>query len=346
MKFALTVTTILILLTATGSAVFGASAASTPVTMMFAGDILLDGYVGTQIKKFGIHYPWMKVAPSLRKADIAFANLETSVSVRGKPEANKMFTFRSEPKTLDGLKAAGVDGVSLANNHILDYGTQAMLDTMVHLDRRGIGRTGAGSSRDQAFKPYVKTVKGKKIAILGVSNVFSSSSWAAGAEKPGAASALTEEPLLSHVQKISSGSDFTVVYLHWNKEFQYTPEGYSRTLAKKLIDHGADLIVGAHSHTVMGGEFYKHKPIYYSLGNFIFNQSARGGPKTVLSMMLSVTVLDGKVTGRIIPAKIIGGQPRLMDAKFNAAMYAHFNKYSYNAKASATGIVTEKTSGK
>lgn len=318
-----------------------ASSATDPIKLAFAGDILLDGFVGDQIARYGVNFPFVKVAPVLQKADIAFANLETPVSIRGKAEV-KNFTFRAKPAVLSGLTYAGIDGVSLANNHILDFGKDAMLDTLVHLDRNKIGRTGAGKDEEEAFKPYTKTVKGKKIAILGVSRVLSGASWTAGKDKPGAASAYTLKPMLSVIQKLSKENDFTVVYIHWNEEFKDYPEKYARTLAKQMIDSGADMILGAHSHCLMGIEYYKHKPIYYSLGNFVFNRSTRGGEKTTNSMLVNFEISDAKVTSKITPVKIIGGQPNFMDDSYNRKTIKLMNTLSYNAVIDANGRVTEK----
>lgn len=309
-----------------------------PITLVFAGDILLDGFVGDQIAARGVNYPFEKVAPVMKKADLAFANLETPVSIRGKAE-NKTFAFRSKPETLKGLVYAGIDGVTLANNHILDYGQQAMLDTLIHLDRNGIGYTGAGKNVQEAFKPYVKTVKGRKIAVIGASRVLSGTSWHAGADKPGAASAYSEEPLLGTIKKSAKENDFTVVYMHWNQEFKDYPEAYARSLAKKMIDSGADLIVGAHSHCLMGVEFYQNKPIYYSLGNFVFNRSTRGGDKTLDSMLLHVTLQGQTVSTSVTPVKILRGQPNYMDEKYNKQTIALLNKLSYNAQVDAKGNV-------
>ncbi|MCL6602740.1 MAG: CapA family protein [Paenibacillus sp.] len=312
-----------------------------PIHLVFAGDILLDGYVGDQIDQFGVNYPFVKVAPMLKKADMSFANLETPVSIRGNP-ADKMFAFRSEPKTLKGLVYAGIDGVSLANNHVLDYGKVAMLDTLIHLDRNKIGHTGAGKNSIEAFTPYVKTIQGKKIAVLGVSRVLSDSSWYAGSTHAGAASAYTLQPMLSEIKKSSLANDFTVVYIHWNEEFKDYPEPYARTLAKQIIDSGADMIIGAHSHCLMGVEYYKHKPIYYSLGNFVFNRSTRGGDKTLQSMMVNIEIKGSAVTGQITPVKIIRGQPQLMDDKYNQETIKIMNKLSYNAKINSKGVVSEE----
>lgn len=311
------------------------------ITLTFAGDILLDGFVGEQIARYGVNFPFAKVAPALQKADIAFANLETPVSIRGKA-AEKTFAFRSKPAALGGLKFAGIDGVSLANNHILDYGQVAMLDTLTHLDRYKIGHTGAGSNIDQAFKPYVKTVKGKRVAILGASRVLSGPSWYAGKNSPGAASAYTAEPLLGAIRKSAKDNDYTIVYLHWNEEFKDYPEPYARTLAKQMIDSGADIILGAHSHCLMGIEYYKHKPIYYSLGNFVFNRSTRGGEKTLLSMLADFTISKSGISSRIRPVKIIGGQPNFMGEAYNKETIRQMNQLSFNAKIAADGAVSEK----
>ncbi|GGH24333.1 CapA family protein [Paenibacillus segetis] len=312
------------------------------IRLTFVGDILLDGYVGDQIAKFGVNYPFEKVAPKLKQADMAFANLETPVSTKGKPVDNKTFVFRSKPTALAGLVYAGVDGVTVANNHILDYGKDAMLDTIVQLNKYKIGYTGAGKNIKEAFSPYVKTIKDKKIAVLGVSRVLSGPSWYAGEKNAGAASAYTLEPLLTEIKKSTQENDFTIVYLHWNEEFKDYPEPYARKLAKQMIDSGADMIIGAHSHCLMGIEYYQHKPIYYSLGNFVFNRSTRGGDKTLDSMIVDFEIKGSKITSKITPVKIIHGQPNFMPEAYNKKTIKLLNKLSYNAKIDAHGNVTEK----
>lgn len=333
----------LVLLFVPAPGAYGAKApgAEKDITLAFAGDILLDGFVGEQIAAYGVKFPFVKVAPALQQADLAFANLETPVSTRGKPAA-KSFVFRSHPATLAGLSFAGIDGVTLANNHILDYGPDAMLDTLSYLDQYKLGHTGAGKNAAEAFMPYTKQIKGKRIAILGASRVLSGPSWHAGASRPGAASAYEPEPLLQAIRKSAQTDDYTIVYMHWNEEFKDYPLKESRTLARQMIDSGADIILGAHSHTLMGIEYYKHKPIYYSLGNFVFNRSTRGGEKTVHSMLLRFTISGEELSARITPVKIIGGQPNLMGAAYNKETIGLLNRLSYNARIGADGAVTEK----
>ncbi|QQZ59040.1 CapA family protein [Paenibacillus sonchi] len=336
------VITLVLFLLIPGQAAFSQEASpQEKINLAFAGDILLDGFVGDQIAKYGVNFPFAKVAPALKKADIAFANLETPVSVRGKA-AEKTFAFRSKPAALAGLNAAGIDGVTLANNHILDFGQDAMLDTLVHLDKYKIGHTGAGKNSNEAFRPYVQTVKNQKIAILGVSRVLSSPSWYAGKNNPGAASAYTPEPMLGAIKKSAKENDYTIVYIHWNNEFKDYPEPYARNLAKQMIDSGADIIIGAHSHCLMGIEYYKHKPIYYSLGNFVFNRSTRGGDKTIHSMLVNFEISNNRVKSRITPVKITGGQPNFMGEAYNKDTIKRMNQLSFNAVIAADGAVSEK----
>ncbi|WP_256700610.1 CapA family protein [Paenibacillus sp. P46E] len=341
-RFAVITLTFIVLLLIPAPAVFSQDAsAGDKVNLVFAGDILLDGFVGDQIAKYGVNFPFAKVAPVLKKADIAFANLETPVSVRGQA-AEKTFAFRSKPTALAGLNYAGIDGVTVANNHILDFGQNAMLDTLVHLDKYKIGHTGAGKNIDEAYRPFTQTVQGKKIAILGVSRVLSSPSWYAGKNSPGAASAYTPEPLMSAIQQSAKANDYTIVYIHWNNEFKDYPENYARKLAKQMIDSGADIIIGAHSHCLMGIEYYKHKPIYYSLGNFVFNRSTRGGDKTLHSMLVNFEISNNGISGRITPVKIIGGQPNFMGEAYNQDTIKRMNQLSFNARVAANGAVSEK----
>lgn len=157
-----------------------------PITINFVGDILQDNEVDSHIKKSGMDYPFKATSSVLKSADLTFGNLETSVSTRGKP-AVKQYTFRSRPETLQSLVNAGFDGVSLANNHTLDYGISALEDTMSHLRKYKLGFTGAGSNQDEAFRPFVKEVHGKKVAILGISRVLPEAGWYAGKNKPGIA---------------------------------------------------------------------------------------------------------------------------------------------------------------
>ena len=153
-----------------------------------------------------------------------------------------------------------------------------MLDTITHLKRQKIGYTGAGRNIDEAYKPYVQNINGKSRGVgrqPGAVGQFLD----CGQEPSGRCFRLHDGADADPYQEIRKTNDYTIVYIHWNQEFADYPEEYARTMAKKMIDAGADIIIGSHSHTLMGIEYYKNKPIYYSLGNFVFNRSTRAGTK-------------------------------------------------------------------
>ena len=209
------------------------TASKEPITLTFTGDVLLDRSVGEQIRTKGVDYPFKRVSPLLKKADLTFVNLETAVTKRGKAQ-NKQFTFRSRPETVKGLVNAGIDGVSLANNHTMDYGTTGLLDTIYYLQKEKLGITGAGKNKEKAFSAYYKKINGKTVAILGLSRVLPDGSWFAKGSKPGIAYAYTKEPMMSYVKKAVKNSDYTVIMIHWNRERQNYPESYAKRNGERL----------------------------------------------------------------------------------------------------------------
>ncbi|MFY0545051.1 CapA family protein [Brevibacillus sp. H7] len=313
---------------------------SPPITIAITGDILLDKSVGRQIDRYGVDYPFQKTAELLRKADLTVGNLETSVSTRGKPE-QKEYAYRSKPQTLQGLVNAGFDVVNLANNHTLDYGVEALFDTMEHLQKNKIGFTGAGRNEAEAFSPFLKTIKGKKVAVIGLSHVLPNARWFARKNSPGLAHAYSEEPMMSYVKKAVQQSDYTVAVLHWNLEYKDVPEPYARKLAKQLIDNGVDAVVGSHSHSLMGIEYYKQAPIFYSVGNFVFTTSRN--PKGWESMIVQLTFDQKGTSSSVIPAKLINGQPVPLSGADKSRIIQKLNRLSYNAKVDEDGRVTVKS---
>ncbi|GED71626.1 capsular polysaccharide biosynthesis protein [Brevibacillus reuszeri] len=321
-----------------GAAVANAEAEES-IEVAFVGDIIMDKSVGVQIARNGVDYPFAKTKDFLSQADLTIGNLETSVSTRGKPE-KKEFTYRSKPETLKGLVNAGFDVVNLANNHTLDYGMDALFDTMQHLQKEKIGHVGAGKNEAEAFAPYIKTIKGKRVAVIGLSHVLPNRQWFAGKDKPGLAHAYSYEPMLSYVKKAVEQSDITIAVMHWNLEYKDVPEAYAREMARKLIDNGVDAIVGSHSHSIMGVEFYKNAPIYYSVGNFVFTTSYN--EKGREAMMVGLTFSKEGTKSRVIPVKITNGQPAPMDTGNKQRIIDKLNRISYEAVIDQSGQVTAK----
>lgn len=308
-----------------------------PITLSFAGDVLLDSGVAKDIEAHGVSYPFEHVASLLAKADLAAVNLETPVSRRGTP-FQKQFTFRSRPEALKGVANAGIDIVSLANNHTLDYGEEALLDTLHHLRSYRIGYTGAGKNEEEAFTAYYKTINGKKVAILGLSRVLPDVSWFAKTNRAGIANAYHKEPMMTYVKKAVQSSDYTIVMIHWNKELADYPEEYAKTLARDFIDAGVTAVIGSHSHSLMGIEYYKGSPIYYSLGNFVFTQSSV--PKGRETMIAHIMLNKGAVSTSVTPLKIVAHQPVPMDEAYNKQLIKKLNKLSYNVQIDEKGNVS------
>ena len=237
--------------------------------IVVGGDVLLDRSVGRLIDRQGNDSIWGDVKSILNSADITMVNLENPLSHNGSREKDKQFTFRGKPEYVKALKSAGIDIVSLANNHIIDYGEIALLDTMKHLDGAGILYAGAGQNEDTASMPAYFD-KGKIIsAYLSSSHIIPFAHWRAGKGKPGVASAYDPARLLTEVKMASEKADVVLVYLHWGEELNTQPVQYQKKLAWMLIDAGADLVVGSHPHVIQGLEFYRGRLIAYSMGNLV-----------------------------------------------------------------------------
>lgn len=310
-----------------------------PFTIAFTGDILLDDVVGKGIAEQGIDYPFKAVSSLLKNADLTVGNLETSVSTRGTPQ-DKEYTYQSKPETLQSLVDSGYDMVSISNNHTLDYGVDALHDTIENLKAYNIGYSGAGMDEAQAFQAYYKEINGKTVAILGLSRVLPDVSWYAGKDTPGLSHAYNMEPMMSYVKEAVANSDYTVIMIHWNKEREDYPEEYAKEMARAFVDAGVDTVIGSHPHTLQGIEFYKDRPIYYSLGNFVFPSNPT--TKTSETIIVSITYEDDTFSSSIVPAKILRGQPILMDEEYNQRIIRKLNDISFNATIDGKGIVSQK----
>lgn len=270
------------------------------ITISVAGDILLHH----------VSAPLSLVAPRLCETDLTIANLETALTGRG-VAAKKQFTFRAPPATASHLKDACIDAVSLANNHTLDYGEVGLRDTFAALEGEGIGYTGAGTNERRAFQAHYAKVYGKTVAVIGLSRVLPEEGWFATPSRAGIANAYHDEPMMRFVREAVRRSDITIVMIHWNKEMRDYPESYAPRLARRLIDAGADAIMGHHSHSLMGAEIYKGAPIFYSLGNFAFTGSRDFRGRETMVVELEFAKHNKRTIIR--PGAIIDGKPRLLE---------------------------------
>ncbi len=238
---------------------------SRPITVVIGGDLMPSGSLLEFVERDPF-YPFEKIESLLKIANISFFNLECPIVDTGTPTPDKKYTFKFPSKYAWIFRKAGITGFTLANNHTMDFGPQGLMNTIRILDSLGIGHCGAGNNLESARIPFEKTVNGVKIAFFCYSNTLPKSYWA-DSSKPGTVHGI-EKVIKEDLE--NSDADYKIMVFHWSAELLDTPKKYQRILAHYAIDHGADLVVGHHPHVVQTVEFYKNKPIFYSVGNFIF----------------------------------------------------------------------------
>ena len=273
-----------------------------PVTLAFAGDVHTAGRLEERFRQ--PETALAPVAPLLNGADLTMVNLETAVTDRGTAEA-KSFTFRAPPSVFDALRTSGVDVVSMANNHGVDFGPVGLTDSLEAARQRDFPVVGIGADADTAFAPYLTTVRGERIAVLAADQVRDSTlqRYSAGPGRAGVASAFDTDRLLEAVRSARQQADTVVVYLHWGEERSSCPSQLQRDLAEQLSQAGADVLVGTHAHALQGAGWLGDTYVAYSLGNFVWWRS--NYPAAVTTGVLNLTVDDGHVLRvDFVPARI------------------------------------------
>lgn len=264
----------------------------TPVTLLFVGDIMLSRSVGElMVSTKDWIWPFRMVASVTRQFDVAFANLETTISARG-VKSGCGFCFRSDPRVVQGLVHAGFDVLSVANNHIWDYGPQAFMDTFDAVVSAGMDPVGGGHTEIEARAGIVRTVRGTRVGYLAYTDILPGSA-AVGPTKPGV-NIWEMDRMLEDIRAMRSRADVMVMSFHGGDEYHPEHNAKQEEIYHAAIDAGADLVIGSHPHVVQELEHYKDGWIAYSLGNFIFDQNF--SPETMRGMALTVQVLGGRVT--------------------------------------------------
>ncbi len=240
-------------------------------SMFFTGDVMLGGCQGVYDQKGinGILSSYLQ--QEMVSADMTMINNEFPFSTRGEKMPDKQYTFRVDPSYVSALQDMGVDVASLANNHALDFGADALLDTFTTLDNAGISYVGAGETKERAEEATFIEAGGRTVGVLSASRVIPVYEWNVEARQPGLFCTYDSTRLVQRIKEIEEQCEYVVVFVHWGLEKKAYPEEYQRALAKQYIDAGADLVVGNHSHVPQGIEYYKGVPIVYCLGNYIFN---------------------------------------------------------------------------
>lgn len=277
------------------------------ITISIAGDIMLSRGVDAYLKEYGYDYPYEDVRQVFLKDDLTIANLECPITDSGNPaDKTKRFLFRAEVENAEALKRAGFDCLNLANNHSMDYLSKGLLDTMNHLEESGLSYVGA-SENALADSAYIFEKNGIKVGILAYS-AFPPEGFFYNEDKATVRYISTMDFSGLEEDLASLECDFTMVYFHWGVEYLPYKSEMQEQLARKAIDGGADFVVGTHPHVLQEKEVYKDVPIYYSLGNFVFDSQIP--PGTDESMILQITVgREGLVNIEEIPLIIKRGKP-------------------------------------
>jgi poly-gamma-glutamate capsule biosynthesis protein CapA/YwtB (metallophosphatase superfamily) len=273
-----------------------------PLRMLAVGDINLDGVPA---------HAWQSTGPALRKADLAFGNLESAVSTGG-VAFPKEYNFRGTPAALAALRdRSGIDVLNLANNHVGDYGPQATIDTVRRVERLGMKAVGAGPDLERALTPQVVNRLGLRIAFVGFSEI-APIEFAATRGQAGTAWANPSE-IARAVQAARRKADIVVATFHWGIEKQTLETAQQRALADVAVRNGAQVVIGAHPHTLQPVRRQGAAIVAYSLGNFVFDAVS---PQTTTTGMLELDLTaEGVAKAKWRSARISGGRPVLDRSK-------------------------------
>lgn len=300
-----------------------------PVTFAFGGDVHFEGVLRSKLLADPATV-LVDVAPVLSAADVAVVNLETAITEGNTPVPLKEYNFKAPASSLDAVRAAGVDAVSMANNHGLDFGPEGLADSLAARVEKQFPVLGIGANATEAYAPLRLDIKGQRIAIFAATDVMGEehvASWTATDTQAGMASTKydAEARMVAAIQAVRPEVDTIVVFLHWGVERTDCPSPRQTALARVLVDAGADIIVGGHAHHVLGGGRLGTAFVDYGLGNFAFyNESGEYGRTGVL--LVTATGRDTDAY-QWVPARIRGGVPVPYPAGPEAdAELAHWNE--------------------
>ena len=252
-------------------------------------------YVAAKMRAKGFAYPFASTTDMLSGADLAFANLESPITP-GERVVNGAMSFRTDPEFVPFLAASGIDIVSLANNHSPNFGAQGLRDTFRFLNDAHVLHTGAGTT-STAYAPIVKNVGGVRVAFVAMNDTdVIPPEYCASDLRVGTACVdqLRIRETVSAARKIS---DIVIFSMHAGTEYIHAPNERQVRYAHAAIDAGADLVIGHHPHVVQSAEIYKDRRIYYSLGNFIFDQNWSRDTRLGLVVTATVDRTDKRITG-------------------------------------------------
>ena len=270
--------------------------------MHATGDVLLDpALVGLLAASRSA--PWTAVTQTFRHDDVTIVNLECTPGTGGAPEV-KQYTFRcADGPAQSAMHAAGVDVANLGNNHTQDFGPAAMLDGRARLLRAGLAPVGAGHDAAEANAPAIFARGGHTVAVVGFSRVVPYARWTAKDNHPGVASGYSIPSMVAAVHEARARADLVFATIHWGEEGKTVPLQEDVERAHALIDAGATAVFGHHAHVLQPLEFYKGRPIFYGLANFVWPQN---GPSGIAEVRVSS---KGAISACLLPVTLTNGRP-------------------------------------
>lgn len=301
--------------------------------LAFAGDVMFSDPFLASYDKSGISaIADSEMLGRMQNADLFLINEEFPFSLRGEAMEDKQFTFRADPKYVEIFQELGVDIATVANNHALDFGRDAFLDTLDTLKSVDITCIGGGYNLSEASAPAVRTIGGQTFAIFGATRVSPSATWYASDSQAGLFQTYDATLLNQKIAAAHTEYDHVIVFVHWGIEKNETPEDYQRSLAKGYIDAGADLVVGCHPHVLQGFEYYNGVPIVYSLGNYLFGN--RDGDTVLLEAAYDS---DGAPSIQLIPCKRVNGV--LSRIQHPETLFQHLTNLSFGVTVAEDGTL-------
>ncbi len=274
----------------------------------------------------------------MKDSTFMVANSEFTVSNRGTKMKNKTYTFRAKPERLKIYDEMGVDLVSLANNHVYDFGKDAFLDMLDAFEKYKIPHVGAGRNLEEAKEAYITEINGKTFAFFGTTRA-EKNILTPGATKNSEGVFRCYDPTeaVELIKKLDKKVDFVVPLVHFGRENSHDLEKVQIDTAKKFIDAGADIIIGHHAHVLQGFEFYKDKLIVYNLGNFLFNDLETD------TMLFQISMDEtGKMEYSVFPALQKDEKTSLVSGAKKSQIIKDLNSWSVNVKIDSDGKIEKK----
>lgn len=259
------------------------------ITIGFGGDVMLGRMTNEMISKTSYAYPWGNVLPLLKKNDLNFINLETTLTT-STHKVPKVFNFKADPDKVQTLKMGTIHVVNLANNHILDFGESGLQETISTLNKAGIAHVGAGDTIEAARKSAIITKNNIKIGILGYTD--NEPDWKATSTKPGINYIQIGDidTIKEDIKKIRPNVDLLIISLHWGPNMKERPSKEFIDFAHQIIDTGADIIHGHSAHIFQGIQRYKNKLILFDTGDFVDDYAVDPKLRNDRSLLFNVTI--------------------------------------------------------